>query len=150
MRVEKIMGKIIKARLVVALLPILMATTCQKDYIHYADEAYEIEQWEIASKNYEMALRRETADAMLIHIKGRLSECREKAAAAYLRQARDHLILKRYDEAINEVEKARRWSTSPETAKLLVEATQAKADLLLAQGKGLCEQGEYAEAIKAL
>ena len=45
-----------KARLVVILFPILMATTCQKDYIDYADEAYGLEQWEIAAESYETNL----------------------------------------------------------------------------------------------
>jgi tetratricopeptide (TPR) repeat protein len=141
---------VLRIRFAAVLALLCMATTCQKDYIDYANEYYDVEDWEKAAENYELALKRETADAVLAKIKERLAICRDKASAAHAQAARDHLAQKRYEEAIREAELARRWKLTDETAALLAQAKGAQAAHHRDVGKGHLAAGEFEKAIAAL
>lgn len=138
-----------RTRLVAVLALLQAATTCQKDYIDEAAEAYDRQYWEKAFELYDRAKDRETDPKLVAMALERRSLCADRASAKYVEIARDHMTTRKYEDAIAAAEKARTFKVTPENTEILVQAKSGKALQLSIQARSHLELGEYDKASAA-
>lgn len=130
-------------------LPLLIAG-CAKDYVDFGDDAFEREYWEEAIEQYEMALPRETAPDVVQRIKENLAVARGRASAQHAENARNAMAAKDFDRAIAEAEIAHKFKPAADTAALLAQARDQKANVYYLRGKAELELGEIDRALASL
>lgn len=137
-----------RIKLTVVLLGLInAATTCQKDYLDTAQEKFDRGYWEEAYEQYDKAKDRETDPKLVAMAIERKDYCANKVSEKYVQIARDHMLTRKYEEAIAAAEKARSYKITAENTEILMQAKGGKALQLYIQGRSQFELGEYERAV---
>lgn len=136
-------------RIVSAWMLLIAMASCASS-LDRADQAYAREDWDIAANEYGAALKGATDPQELAHIKPRLKEAKEKAAAAHMASARQKLSLGEAHAAMVHAQRAFDLEASDQARLLLADARRAEAARALRDGKAKLEQKALKSAVEQL